>query len=115
MIFVFTLLVTCNVFSQNTTTPTPVGWERIYIKNIGYFDLPPTMEVQKGKYKEFIDELKQIKGYDATQLTAQQKGLNELGKEGFEKLSNFGWFLFLSHVDPFTHIRAGNTAAACSQ
>ena len=78
MIFVFTLLVTCNVFSQNTTTPTPVGWERIYIKNIGYFDLPPTMEVQKGKYKEFIDELKQIKGYDATQLTAQQKGLNEL-------------------------------------
>ena len=54
-------------------------------KNVGSFDLPPTMEIQKGKYKEFIDEVKKIKGYDATQVTAQQKGLNEFGKEGFEK------------------------------
>jgi hypothetical protein len=70
------------------TLPLPslqTGWERIYIKNVGRFDLPPTMEVQKGKYKEFVDEIKKIKGFDATQLTAQQKGLNEFGKEGFEK------------------------------
>lgn len=73
-------------FAQISPLPTLLsGWERIYIKNVGSFDLPPTMEVQKGKYKAFIDELKKIKGFDATQLTAQQKGLNELGKEGFEK------------------------------
>lgn len=73
-------------FAQTLPSPTvPTGWERIYIKNVGSFDLPPTMEVQKGKYKEFVDEIKKIKGFDATQLTAQQKGLNEFGKEGFEK------------------------------
>jgi hypothetical protein len=43
------------------------------------------MEIQKGKYREFIDEVNKIKGFDGTQLTAQQKGLNELGKEGLEK------------------------------
>jgi hypothetical protein len=73
-------------FAQTLPTPTvPTGWEKIYIKNIGSFDLPPTMEVQKGKYKEFVNEIKKIKGFDATQLTAQQKGLNEFSKEGFEK------------------------------
>ena len=73
-------------FAQTLPPPTvPAGWERIYIKNVGSFDLPPTMEVQKGKYKEFNDEIRKIKGFDATQVTAQQKGLNEFGKEGFEK------------------------------
>ena len=62
-------------------------WKRIYIKNVGNFDLPPSMEVQKGKYKEFIDEQRKIKGFDATQLTAQQKGLNKFQKKGFEKCS----------------------------
>ena len=60
-------------------------WTRIYIKNLGNFDLPPSMEVQKGKYKEFIDEQRKIKGFDATQLTAQQKGLNKFQKKSFEK------------------------------
>ena len=46
-------------FAQTLPPPTvPTGWERIYIKNVGSFDLPPTMEVQKGKYKEFVDEIK---------------------------------------------------------
>src|SRR5690554_3362063 len=85
LLFIFILAIQF-CFAQTSSLPTlPSGWERIYIKNVGSFDLPPTMEVQKGKYKEFIDELKKIKGFDATQLTAQQKGLNEFGKEGFEK------------------------------
>jgi len=61
------------------------GWNRIYIKDVGYFDLPPTMEVQKGKYKEFTDITRKIHGFDATPLTAQQKGLNELEKDGLER------------------------------
>jgi hypothetical protein len=83
LVLAFTLILKEHSFGQTSTTPN--GWEKIYIKNVGSFDLPPTMEIQKGKYKEFIDEVKKIKGYDATQITAQQKGLNEFGKEGFEK------------------------------
>lgn len=61
------------------------GWERIYIKNTGYFHLPPTMEIQKGKYKEYVDEYKKIRGYETSHITAQPKGLNELHEEGIEK------------------------------
>lgn len=60
-------------------------WQRIYLKDVGYFDLPPTMEIQKGKYKEFADENRKIKGFDVPQIVAQQKGLNQFGKEGFER------------------------------
>lgn len=83
----FLSLFVINSSLGQVTPPPPLltGWERIYIKNVGSFDLPPTMEVQKGKYREFVDEIKKIKGFDASQLTAQQKGLNEFGKEGFEK------------------------------
>lgn len=74
------------VCGQGISPPTLIaGWERIYIKNTGYFDLPPTMEVQRGKYKEIADENRKIIGFDASQITAQQKGLNEISKIGFEK------------------------------
>jgi hypothetical protein len=85
-LILFSVLLIQSSFGQvSSPPPLPTGWERIYIKNVGSFDLPPTMEVQKGKYKEFVDQIKKIKGFDASQLTAQQKGLNEFGKEGFEK------------------------------
>jgi hypothetical protein len=61
------------------------GWERVFLKNVGSFDIPPTLEVQKGKYKEYADERKNIQGYDASQLVAQTKGLNDFVKEGVEK------------------------------
>ena len=60
-------------------------WERIYIKDLGSFDLPPTMEVQQGKYKEFVDNVRKIQGFDVSQLTAQQRGLNEFDSKGYEK------------------------------
>lgn len=75
-------------YSQTLPQALPAltqGWQRIYLKDVGSFDLPPTMEVQKGKYKEFVDEMKRIKGIDASQITAQPIGLNEKTKEGFEK------------------------------
>lgn len=85
-LILFSVLLIQSCFGQiSSPPPLTAGWERIYIKNVGSFDLPPTMEVQKGKYKEFNDEVRKIKGFDATQITAQQKGLNEFGKEGFEK------------------------------
>lgn len=60
-------------------------WEKIYIKNVGYLSMPPTMEVQSGRYKVIVDDVKKIYGYDGSQLTIQQKGLNELGQNGFQK------------------------------
>lgn len=59
------------------------GWQRVYIKDVGNIDIPPTMEVQVGTYKEFVDVIKKIIGYDTNQLVIQQKGLNMLDKEGF--------------------------------
>ena len=60
----------------------PKGWDRIYIRNVGSFDLPPTMEIQAGLYKKFNDDIYKIMEYDAPQLVAQPKGINEFGKEG---------------------------------
>lgn len=75
-------------FPQRLTNSTlPNNWKRIYIKNVGNFDLPPTMEIQSGLYKEFSDESRKIRGYDAPTIIAQQKGLNDFGKEGFAKYS----------------------------
>lgn len=83
---IFSVLLIQTSFGQvSSPPPLPIGWERIYIKEVGSIDLPPTMEIQKGKYREFVVEFKKIKGVDASQLTAQQKGLNEFKKEGFEK------------------------------
>lgn len=65
--------------------PLPNGWERIHIKDVGSFDLPPSMEIQGGTYKEFVVESRKILGLDATQITAQPKGINELKKDGLEK------------------------------
>lgn len=49
------------------------GWERIYIKDVGSFDIPPSMKVPIGVYKEFVDEEKKIKGFDETELIVQKK------------------------------------------
>ena len=43
------------------------------------------MEIQKGKYKLFVDQAKKIKGFEAAQIAAQQKGLNEGTTKSFEK------------------------------
>lgn len=88
--FQFTILLFISAVATAQTLPQtnptlPATWKRIYIKNVGNIDIPPTMEIQAGKYKEFNDELRKIKGYDAPQIVIQQKGLNEMGKEGFQK------------------------------
>ena len=64
-------------FLQTMSPPTlPNNWERIYIKNTGSFDLPPSMEIKKGKYRTFTDKTKNIEGFDVKEITAQQKGFN---------------------------------------
>jgi hypothetical protein len=74
--------------AEDLPQPLPIlktGWSRVNIINVGSFDIPETMEVQKGKYKESMDATKRIKGYDVSQITIQQKGLNEYKKNSFER------------------------------
>jgi len=61
------------------------NWERVYIKDVGNIDIPSTMEVQTGNMKTFIDEQRNIIGYDGTQITIQQAGLNDRNPESFNK------------------------------
>ncbi len=72
-------------FGQISKPILPPDWERIYIENIGSFDLPPTMEIQNGRYKEFMVEQHRVKGYDTPKLTAQQKGLNTYNNNSFNR------------------------------
>jgi hypothetical protein len=74
-----------STFGQGVLKPIQNGWERIYIKDVGYFDMPPTMEIQNGKYREYADDVREIHGYDTTQITVQQKGLNAYIEDSFKK------------------------------
>ena len=81
------------IYDQSTTPltqtmPLPIltsNWQRIYIKNTGSFDLPPSMEIKKGNYPRYIDETTRIEGFDVKQITAQQKGVNELSQTAFKR------------------------------
>jgi hypothetical protein len=78
------------LFSNAQALPRPLpivasNWERISVKDLGSFDLPPTMEVQSDKYRVFFDKVNKLRYYDTPQLTAQPIGVNDLVKEGLEK------------------------------
>jgi curved DNA-binding protein CbpA len=86
-----------NTVLEETVLPLPIplpfeDWKRIYIDGIGTIDIPPTMEVQSGIYKEIIDPLKPelvksmgIKSNPNYDIIIQQKGLNDLESTGFQK------------------------------
>ena len=61
------------------------GWDRIVFKNTGNIDIPPTLELQAGEYKKFVDSLRKTINIEATDLVFQQKELNTMSKEGFKK------------------------------
>ncbi|WP_059369806.1 DnaJ domain-containing protein [Treponema endosymbiont of Eucomonympha sp.] len=84
------------------------NWKRIYIENIGTIDIPPTMEVQAGLYKEIVDPLKpeimksmgiaSAKNYD---IVIQQTGLNDLDKTGFQRYARVMIDTDISDEDDF--------------
>jgi hypothetical protein len=87
LVLIVSLFFTKSTLGQDVLQPVQKGWDRIYIKDVGYFDLPQTVEIPKGVYKEFVDGFREIKGYDTPQFVAQQKGLNDFNIDGFEKYS----------------------------
>jgi hypothetical protein len=88
---VISLMVSC---SGNLNIKLPLkaqalqpGWERIDIKDVGFIDIPPSMEVQKGSYKDFADNLKEQNGTEISNIVIQTKGANDWNKQGLIKYS----------------------------
>ncbi|NBL00337.1 MAG: hypothetical protein EOM50_20500 [Erysipelotrichia bacterium] len=82
-VFLF-LLASVQLFSDAT------NWQTIVIPNICTFEIPNTMEIQAGTYKKISDKLaKEVLeiNLNESSVVAQQKGLNEFGKEGFKNYS----------------------------
>lgn len=107
VLFIILVLVTSlNTFSQSQTAQTLLsGWKRIYIRNVGYIDMPPNMEVQAGTYQEIMNNYYNRLEIDAPQLVFQQKGLNSNSVSSFQtygrvlvetQIGNYGDFQPLS-------------------
>lgn len=106
---VISLMFSC---SENSNIKLPLkaqdlqpGWERIDIKGVGFIDIPPSMEVQAGSYKDFADNLKQQNGTEISNIVIQTKGANDWDRQGLKKYSrilistthgNFGEFASLN-------------------
>jgi hypothetical protein len=60
-------------------------WKRLFIQDLGSIDIPPTMEVLSGKYKEIVTEVKDVMKIDASNIIIHQKGLNEFEESSFQK------------------------------
>lgn len=71
------ILISGTTFSQGQAAQSLLsGWQRIYIRNVGFIDMPANMEEQAGTYKEIMNNYYNRLELDAPQLVFQQKGLN---------------------------------------
>jgi hypothetical protein len=84
LLMITSLLFSDYACSQNVQKPVQKDWTRVYVKDVGHFDIPPTMEIQKGLFKKFVENYREVNGYDTLQLTVQQKGVNDFTKESHE-------------------------------
>ena len=106
LFLILVLFTAVNTFSQGQAAQALLtGWERIYIRNVGYIDMPPHMEVQAGTYQEIMNNYYNRLEVDAPQLVFQQKGLNSNTSSSFQtygrvlvetQIGNYGDFQPLS-------------------
>ena len=108
VLLLFSLIATAQTLPQPNPTLT-TNWERIYIKDIGNIDIPPTMEVQGAEMKTFINEERKIKGYDASQITIQQAGLNEKKPESFNKYARIILDTYLGTAGDYAKLNFNTT------
>jgi len=52
-------------------------WVEYSIKGFGEISIPPEMEEQSGKFKEFNEKNRHLNGFSEEQIVFQQKGLNK--------------------------------------
>ncbi|NJO88379.1 MAG: hypothetical protein HC831_04965 [Chloroflexia bacterium] len=62
-------------------------WTKIAIKGIGTIEIPPTMEVKGGEWKEITDKLYKIKEYQIPNVVLQPTGMNDLNKSALNKFA----------------------------
>ena len=61
-------------------SPQDASWETVSIPGICTYQIPPTLEVQKGTYKKFTDQLRKTVfeiTTSADRVVAQPKGIND--------------------------------------
>lgn len=62
------------------------NWQTVSMPNVGTFQIPPSMEIQAGTYKEISDDIQrkiQIP-FNEDRVVIQQKRLNEFNKKAFQ-------------------------------
>jgi curved DNA-binding protein CbpA len=75
--------------NQIDTLKNDSNFERIMLTDIGYISIPKELELQSGHYKEFNESFQKMLAEKFKfeiadkRIVFQQKGLNELEKEGF--------------------------------
>jgi hypothetical protein len=80
---IFFIFFTRLVISQQNQS---LDWEKININGVGSIMFPSSMEIQKGKFREYVNNgKKEFISIDSSQITIQQKGLNEGTKESFQR------------------------------
>jgi hypothetical protein len=97
----FSLLISMfgNTFSQSQAAQTLLsGWDRIYVRNVGFIDMPPNMEVQSGTYQEIMNSYYNRLEIDAPQLVFQQKGLNSTSNSSFQ---NYGRVILETQIGSY--------------
>lgn len=73
------------LFSVQLFSSTNI-WQTVLIPNVGTFQIPPSMEIQAGTYKEISDNFQrkiQIP-FNEDRVVIQQKRLNEYNKKAFQ-------------------------------
>lgn len=72
-----TIILFVSILSCGQESSLEKDWTRIFIEEFGSFDLPPTMEIQNGLAKKMTEKYDLIMELPASNIIAQQKGLNK--------------------------------------
>lgn len=80
--FLISMSLVVSIWSNAQVTSR---WETVTINNFCTFELPPTMEIQQGEYKKIQNNLYYELKLGVPQIVAQQRGLNEFSKNGYER------------------------------
>jgi hypothetical protein len=72
-----TIILFVFILSCGQESSPEKDWTRIFIEEFGSFDLPPTMEIQNGLAKKMTEKYDLIMELPASNIIAQQKGLNK--------------------------------------
>ena len=74
---IITLSLLFSITSISQTNNLEDGWIRVFVDEVGSFDIPPSMEIQDGVAKEINSEFERVLKLPSTNIVIQQKELNK--------------------------------------